>query len=51
MQSGFVRQAEFFNLGIPYNHHAYFAGAVHERNETLVCNESAKGPWLDLINR
>lgn len=35
MESQFVRQAERLNLGIPYNHHAYFAGAVHQRNEWL----------------
>ena len=35
MQSGVVRHAESLNLGIPYNHHAYFAGAVHQRKEQL----------------
>ena len=35
MQSGVVREATNLNLGIPYNHHAYFAGAVHQRKESL----------------
>lgn len=31
-----TRRARRLNLGIPYNHHAYFAGAVHTRDEVVV---------------
>ncbi len=40
MRSDFVKQAKSLNLGIPYNHHAYFAGAVHQRNEPPSSNSN-----------
>ena len=47
MQTAFVQQAQGLNLGIAYNHHAYFAGAVHQRNErpcsTPACSKSFTG--------
>lgn len=43
MQSGVVRYAESLNLGIPYNHHAYFAGAVHQRKEMVLLADVGDG--------
>jgi len=42
-QSGFVRAAGQMNLGIAYNHHAYFAGAVHMRNEMVLFADAGEG--------
>ncbi|CAE7194439.1 LMF1 [Symbiodinium sp. CCMP2456] len=42
-QSGFVRAAGQMNLGIAYNHHAYFAGAVHTRNEMVLFADAGEG--------
>jgi len=43
MDSAFVTKARRMNLGIPYNHHAYFAGAVHKRNEFVLFADLGDG--------
>ncbi|CAE8705200.1 unnamed protein product [Polarella glacialis] len=47
MQSAVVQQASAMNLGIPYNRHAYFAGAVHERNEVVLLADVGQG-WVEM---
>ena len=49
MQSGVVRYAESLNLGIPYNHHAYFAGAVHQRKEQLRGNRKLMLVYTSIV--
>lgn len=44
MSSQVTRAAMQMNLGIPYNHHAYFAGAVHERNEMVLFADVGEAP-------
>jgi len=47
MQLKFVQQASSLHLGIPYNRHAYFAGAVHSRNEVVLFGDFGGG-WIEL---
>mmetsp|Transcript_1438 Transcript_1438/g.3928 ORF Transcript_1438/g.3928 Transcript_1438/m.3928 type:complete len:627 (+) Transcript_1438:32-1912(+) len=47
MQTSVVQQANGFYLGIPYNRHAYFAGAVHSRNEVVLYGDFGAG-WIEL---
>eukprot|EP00746_Dinoflagellata_sp_MGD_P018122 gnl/MRDRNA2_/MRDRNA2_142011_c0_seq1.p1 gnl/MRDRNA2_/MRDRNA2_142011_c0~~gnl/MRDRNA2_/MRDRNA2_142011_c0_seq1.p1 ORF type:complete len:641 (+),score=101.58 gnl/MRDRNA2_/MRDRNA2_142011_c0_seq1:69-1991(+) len=44
--------ARHLNLGISYNHHAYFAGAVHQRHEVVLSayveGKGEAGKWIEL---
>jgi len=48
MRTEVAHWAEEMNLGIPYNHHAYFAGAVHQRNEMVLFADLGDGHPVEL---
>mmetsp|Transcript_34816 Transcript_34816/g.81286 ORF Transcript_34816/g.81286 Transcript_34816/m.81286 type:complete len:645 (-) Transcript_34816:91-2025(-) len=47
MSTSVVQQASSLHVGIPYNRHAYFAGAVHSRNEIVLFGDFGQG-WVEL---